>query len=240
MPRSLVTRGKWPGLVVLRSGWSLAQARPWNDDLEGATLRVDRGNTPFLKSCTQWLLLEGAPAVTSVPLHRSARGMWEDAGFKVFRQLKLMERDLSARCGQVVHPVRVGSKADLEDIFQIDQESFEVEWRIGHLGLKDAMEATPRSRILMLDDPDPVGFSVLGIAGSVAYLQRLAVLPDKRGLGYGRSLVRSGILWARERGAYTMILNTQTDNETSTALYQSEGFELLPDHLHLVRYSRHR
>jgi ribosomal-protein-alanine N-acetyltransferase len=90
----------------------------------------------------------------------------------------------------------------------------------------------------MHDGDRLAGFAIVG-AGSIAgYLQRVAVHPDFSGRGFGRSLVRAANQWAKRRGARSMMLNTQPDNEPAARLYVSEGFEKMLDQLTVYRVLR--
>ncbi len=237
MTRSFSARGTWPGRVTFRSGWSAAQARPWNEDLEDATLRLDRGGAKMINKCSEWLCSNHAPSVISPPLNNSSVSLWEDAGFERFRTLKLMERDLSIPFAEPVHPIRVGKRSEWEKAAEIDRLAFDETWRVGRLGLADAVAATPRSRFLVADlDDAVVGFAIVGASGPGSYLQRLAVDPAAQGKGIGRALVLACLRWAHTRGANTMVLNTQPTNDPATSLYEAQRFEPLPEPLQLVRY----
>lgn len=238
MTRITARGGPWPQPVVLRSGWWRAHARPWNEDLPEAGLRPERSSAGFLSACADWLLEQGVEAVRSIPVGRGSVGLWERAGFTVADQLLLLEHPLD-RTPEPEVPVRVGGGDDWEAAASIDRAAFSPRWRLGRLGLADAASATPRSVLLVVDDDaGPVGFAVVGVGLSVGYLQRLAVRPAAQGQGAGRSLVRAALRWARAKGARSMLLNTQTDNDGATALYQSEGFQLLPDMLTVFRRTR--
>lgn len=237
MTRSFHVRGTWPGRVTFRSGWSAAQARPWNDDLPDATLRLDRGGVKLVTDASRWLCEHKAPSVISPPLNPTSVRLWEDAGFEPFRSLKLMERDLSFSFGEPTHPIRPGRRSEWGRAAEIDREAFDEGWRVGALGLADAVSATPRSRFLVSElDAEVGGFAIVGASGPGSYLQRLAVSPTAQGRGIGRALVLACFAWARTRGANTMILNTQPANDAATALYESQGFEPLAESLQLVRY----
>jgi [ribosomal protein S18]-alanine N-acetyltransferase len=226
-------KGNWPGALVLRSGWSKALARPWNDHEFSASLRFERGSADFVRACTESLFALGAPRVYSAPVHRSGMGLWERAGFVPDRQLVLMERSL-ARPSSLADPPLDIATGLVEEVVAIDELSFAPDWQIGRLGLEDALTATVRSRLLVPRD-DPAGFSIVGVTGSTAYLQRIAVDPARQGNGLGRRLLRESMRWARTAGARSMLLNTQPDNERAIALYRSEGFEMLADRLTVLR-----
>lgn len=234
-PWTLSARGTWPGAVVLRSGWSKARARPFNDDVPDASLRLERGSAAFLRRCTEWLL-ERAPVVFSGPLHSGSRRPWLDAGFRTDRTLALMERSLAIPIGAPVTAVRPGRADEWTQAGDLDRIAFDPDWRIGRAGLSEAASATPVSRFLVSSEGDRMyGYAIAGVGFHLGYLQRVAVDPEARGRGHGRSLVRASMAWARARGARTMLLNTQHDNHGAAALYRSEGFEELPEFLTIMR-----
>ena len=55
-------------------------------------------------------------------------------------------------------------------------------------------------------------------------LARLAVRPDLQRYGIGRQLLHDVVTYAAAEKYERVILNTQTDNERSQALYRSYGF----------------
>jgi len=55
-------------------------------------------------------------------------------------------------------------------------------------------------------------------------LSHLAVHPDHRRQGAGRSLVQASIVFARSRGAATIRSETHVDNRASIAFHKSVGF----------------
>lgn len=228
-----VRGGAWPGPVVLRRRWAKAHARPWNESFPAAGLRLERGGSDFLEGCFAWLAERGCRLVLSNPLHPNATGIWEAAGFAGHTELRLLARSLVEPIPEPSHPIRPGGGGnDWPAVVEIDDRSFDQFWRVGRLGLADAAAATPRSRLLIAEAAGrPVGFAIAGVSLGTGYLQRMAVDPQMRGVGVGRSLVRAALRWARGRGARTMLLNTQLDNGPATALYRSEGFEILPERL---------
>ena len=62
------------------------------------------------------------------------------------------------------------------------------------------------------------------VSSGEAMLARLAVHPSAQGRGIGRRLLMDSLSAAHERGAETVVLNTQTSNARSQALYRSLGF----------------
>lgn len=212
-------------------------ARPFNDDLPDASLRLDRGSAGFLAACTAWLIETGCPAVHSPPLMQGGLDLWHRAGFVEGRRLVMMERDLRRAPAPPDHPVRRGAAEDWPACAAIDGAAFPIEWRVGHAGLQDAMEATSSSQLLVAEgDGGPAGFAIVGASYQTSYLQRIAVDPAAQGSGVGTSLIRAAIAWGRRSTGRTMLLNTQPDNHRAAQLYRTEGFVSLPQHLHVLRH----
>ena len=80
---------------------------------------------------------------------------------------------------------------------------------------------------------DGVGDGAQDRAGT-GYVQRLAVHPDARGRGLGRSLVGDVLRWMRRHGAARALVNTQRSNEAALALYRACGFRVLPEGLQVL------
>lgn len=226
-------RGEWPGLVTLRSGWWKAVARPLNDDSSEAVLRAERSTVDFVRRSADTLIGLGASGVHSPPLMRGMDRTFKAAGFAPHVELLLLERDLR-RGVEAQDGVHVATPADHEAAVRIDAMAFTGDWRVGRLGLEDALAATPDSTMLALDEGH--GFAIVGVSTEIGYLQRIAVEPGMQGTGMGRVLLRAAMAWARRRGARTMMLNTQLDNERATQMYRSESFTVLPTRLTIHRY----
>lgn len=218
-------RGNWPGPITLRRGWSLATARPWNDESPNAHLRLIRGTGDFLRDAALAIPIKGG-SVLSPPLAAGSTSMWEQAGFQPHLVLDMFQRDLLARQAAPAIPVVTGEEAEWARAAEIDRAAFESLWRLGTAGLKEALAATPTSSFLTVrsDTGETTGFAIVGAGSSTGYLQRVAVDPAHTRQGYGRALVRASLGWARSRGCRTMLLNTQPDNEPAGRLYEDEGF----------------
>lgn len=236
-PHRIFQRGTWPGSVSLRRGWARAEARPWNSNVEDASLRVIRGGSGFIGACVEKLRLAGAPGVLSTPLSRSARKPWESAGFADYIDLALMRLGLDEPIEAPQHLVVRESEPDLAALLAIDHVAFPAFWRFDHLALVESTQATSRSGVFVIKDGDLglAGFAVVGYGHAISYLQRVAVHPDWRGQGMGRSLVRAAGRSARRQGSRAMLLNTQFDNTSAIGLYETEGFIQLPESLAVLK-----
>jgi ribosomal protein S18 acetylase RimI-like enzyme len=229
-------RGTWPEQLTLRRGWAKAMARPWNDDFLGVQLRLVRGNRDFVADCAVELAPEYGEVV-SPPLPTESQKLWKEAGFKPWLHLDLFSRDLHGRIDPPGIKVENGEPSDWEMAIAIDRLAFEPTWRLGAAGLAESREATPRSSFLVSHRKSVIiGFAIVGVAGSVSYLQRVAVHPDDQGKGFGRSLVRASLRWGQRHGASSMLLNTQPENQAAGRLYMSEGFVRLSNGLDVLKF----
>ncbi len=230
-------RGEWPGPLTFRRGWARAEARPWNDTEPAASLRLVRGGPGFLEACTGRLCDLGAPAVLSPPLPSGARRTWEAAGFEDYLKLALMRLSLDHQPRPPDHLVVEADDTPIATLLCIDQAAFTPFWRFDEHGLREAIDATGSSTILLIRDAEggAAGFAIVGFGSAISYLQRVAVHPKWQGQGMGRSLVRVSARKARAAGARVMLLNTQFDNTAALRLYEAEGFVPLPEPLSLLR-----
>ena len=64
----------------------------------------------------------------------------------------------------------------------------------------------------------------VSVASPETYLAELYVVPEYRGTGLGRALLRGCLDLSRELGADRIELGTSEDDRGARALYESEGF----------------
>ena len=170
---------------------------------------------------------------------------------RLSRRVGEIHEQLSQSVAQVVdeggrHGVielRPAQPSDVERLAALDGETFDPLWHMGAPRLLELLlschvcVATARSG--PADAERLVGYAALcgpastagagqslwgEAAASEAMLARLAVHPSAQGRGIGRRLLMDSLSAAHERGAETVVLNTQTSNARSQALYRSLGF----------------
>ena len=79
----------------------------------------------------------------------------------------------------------------------------------------------------------PVGV----LAGFLAFVwHRLAVAPGHQGQGHGRALAIDALVWMRSRRLTQGLVNTAVTNRPALGLYESLGFERLPDRLVVMQF----
>jgi [ribosomal protein S18]-alanine N-acetyltransferase len=86
-------------------------------------------------------------------------------------------------------------------------------------------EMLAEHRVVLIDDADAYG--VMSVAGDVADLDRIAVMPSRRRQGAARSLLDWFVVAARDRGATRMLLEVAADNTAAIALYEAYGFTVI-------------
>ncbi len=241
-PGRVRVTGRWPGKIRLRRGWAAATARQWNHVYPDGQLRLERGGAGFLEAAANKMRHLGAASVLSPPLPPSAQRLWRTAGFGTLVRLDLLRLDLTGKIPAPHHLVALATTAMLDEIVHLDQSAFPPFWALDETGLAEAVEATHRADVLVINSGDGgiAGFAILGYGTALAYLQRVAVAPCWQGHGMGRSLIRAAARKARAAGARRLLLNTQRDNERALALYESEGYERSPEPLELLRWRREK
>jgi ribosomal protein S18 acetylase RimI-like enzyme len=123
-------------------------------------------------------------------------------------------------------------------VLAVDAIAFDSFWRLHAGGLDDALGATPAVRFRVHGRGNRLdGYVIGGRGAGTGYVQRLAVHPDARGQGLGRSMVGDVLRWMQRRGASRALVNTQKTNQAALSLYRACGFRLLPDGLRVLARS---
>ena len=156
------------------------------------------------------------------------------AGFTLHEELHLLRRKLTADSGTDRGPTRRARRTDWDEVLVLDSLAFEPFWQFDRAALTDAIRATPRHRFQVIKSVPLSGYHVTGLAGSNAYVQRVAVHPDAHRQGYGMALVNDSLRWSWRSGATLSQVNTQIANEAAVALYERCGFTLAPFRLQVL------
>lgn len=146
------------------------------------------------------------------------------AGFDLVEELHLLRRVFDGEPPSERAGLRRGRRSDFDDVLALDVLAFDDFWQFDRSSLTDAMRATPRHRFQVARTTPVHGYHVTGLAGSNAYVQRVAVHPDAQGQGWGTRLVNDSLRWAWRNGATMSHVNTQITNHRAVALYERCGF----------------
>lgn len=119
--------------------------------------------------------------------------------------------------------IREATTDDVAGIVAIERGCFGTEpW--SEVLVADAV-AGARHVVLVTDGHD--GYALISLAGDVADLDRIAVLPSSRGRGLARHLLDAQVDRARDLGAERMLLEVRADNAAAIGLYESVGFDTI-------------
>lgn len=169
------------------------------------------------------------PAITEAESTGYAR-----CGFEVVSVLRLLTHDLERLDAFPSGPASTARAraSSIDACAEIDELAFGPVLSFDRLDLIAALDATTRSRLRVVPDPDApdrrsagvAGFAITGRAGNRGYLQRVAVDPSAQGRGLATALVIDALRWCRSRRVTKVVVNTGTDNHRALSLYRRLGF----------------
>lgn len=219
--RPLATRRGWAHLVLTGAhGQDTALARPdviatWLDTLRRA----------------------GFEGVRTGAVGPGVAADLTAAGFTAVQDLVLLSCDLTTgpRAGADPRIDRIRTKwvhrqTDIQQVLGIDAASFGPDWALDRVAFDEACAATQRSRLMACRDADgtAAGFVLAGATAGSGFIQRLAVIPDRRRGGTATRLLAQAHRWLAGSGCSTSVVNTETTNEAALGLYQRFGYAPLP------------
>lgn len=130
---------------------------------------------------------------------------------------------------------------DIEPLNRVFAESFTDRYRrdglvgvrVPHLNpliWRYALEDAGEGAMVWRDgDGQLIAFNMVHHSGTEGWMGPLAVRPDRQNAGLGKTMIRTGIEWLRERGAHTIGLETMPRTVENIGFYSRLGF--LPRHL---------
>jgi ribosomal-protein-alanine N-acetyltransferase len=120
--------------------------------------------------------------------------------------------------------IRTMRSEDLAQVASVDRAAFDPVWSLSLRSLTAAHALASLATVLEVDG-QIIAYQISTASALGAHLARLAVLPDRQGLGYGRALVQHVLRVHSRRGQGRVSVNTQADNLHSQRLYHSLGFK---------------
>ncbi len=219
---------------TLRFGDTWARLGPWRGGEHIAHLVV-APDVPLsgaaILDCIERAKAAGYHEVLTSAMGPAEGEAFVEARFTVRERLHLLTHTMAAEPPRPKGAVTRATRRDRPTVLALDDLAFAPFWRLGALGLRDALDATPvrQFRATRSDGtPALTGYAITGRAGDQGYLQRIAVHPEMRRRGLGDTLVADSMHWLWRQGVTRSYVNTQLDNAPALALYMSFGFEILP------------
>lgn len=135
---------------------------------------------------------------------------------------------MSASPGPVADPavtLRSMREADIERVMEIERRSFSTPWA-AHT-FRGLLRRRNTALLVAESNGDVAGYLVLWFAADEAELGDLAVRPELRRRGIGRTLLSEGVREAVRRGARGLFLEVRVSNRDARRLYERAGFEVV-------------
>jgi len=116
---------------------------------------------------------------------------------------------------------------DLQEVLEIERRSFAQPWSRSFF---EKELATPFARLLVAEEVDEqgtrrlVGYTCRWRVTDEVHLLNVAVHPERRGLGYGRTIVTAIVDEARALGVRVVFLEVRAGNVVARRLYRQLGF----------------
>ena len=116
-------------------------------------------------------------------------------------------------------PIRLAHDDDLDLLVDLERVCLPDAWK-----KKTLQSVMNEARYLVLVAED-FGYLIGWSAAGVAEIERIGVLPEQRGQGWGALLVREATAAFANRGAREIYLEVRESNVAARALYKACGFE---------------
>ena len=123
--------------------------------------------------------------------------------------------------------IRPAELTDLDDLVALEARCFETD-RISRRSFRHLLtKGHQAARVLIAPDGVTAGYAVVLFhrGTSLSRLYSLAVLPERRGLGYARALLAAAEAAAAEDGAAYLRLEVHAGNEDAISLYRQSGYK---------------
>ena len=127
--------------------------------------------------------------------------------------------------GKARPSVRAMRVADLDEVMLIERRSFSAPWE--ESTFRGLMRRPSAALLVAENDDELTGYSVMWFAADEGELGDIAVVPERRGEGIGRMLLRESIAVAASRGTRSLYLEVRESNEVARRLYEKVGFSVV-------------
>ncbi|GEM_PF-357991 len=214
------------GPVAEPNGLMPREALSSRKELAGARLVVpeERQEMKPPAGC-ELRVAKGAPVEAMASIVLAAGSDWEQLGEARPAYVVPPDAVLPVRptlCGNRGRIEKIGPE-QVEAVTEIERRCFTAPW--SRTAIEHALKQPVDQPVLLaIDDSGPVGVGRGGLVSDEFEILSIAVLPERRGRGHARRLVRALLEHARCGGARRAWLEVRADNRAAIGLYASEGF----------------
>jgi len=94
---------------------------------------------------------------------------------------------------------------------------------------REELSGVPRTRkyVVALDENELIGYSGIAIAGDVADIHTLSIVPTHRNRGIASEMLRQLESWAMEKGIHAFMLEMREGNAEAQPLYEKHGYSIV-------------
>lgn len=94
---------------------------------------------------------------------------------------------------------------------------------------REELSGVPRTRkyLVALDENELIGYSGIAIAGDVADIHTLSIVPTHRNRGIASEMLRQLESWAMEKGIHAFMLEMREGNAEAQPLYEKHGYSIV-------------
>lgn len=121
--------------------------------------------------------------------------------------------------------IRLATIEDAHAIYEIEQQSFSVPWRLESV-LAELEGAANKLYMVICEENHIVGYAGAWLVYDEGQITNIAVLPSARGKGYGSKLTKQLIDECFSRGMHEIFLEVRISNLAALAMYKNLGFSV--------------
>ena len=124
------------------------------------------------------------------------------------------------------YSIRSAAETDLDELAELEKACFSLPWTREQL-CGELPDEHHEFLLAVGAEEDVLGYIGMMCVLDEGYISNVAVAPEARREGIGRSLIREMLRRAAERGLSFVTLEVRESNAAAIALYASEGFALV-------------
>ena len=121
--------------------------------------------------------------------------------------------------------IRLATIEDAHAIYEIEQQSFSVPWRLESV-LAELEGAANKLYMVICEENHIVGYAGAWLVYDEGQITNIAVLPSARGKGYGSKLTKQLIDECFSRGMHEIFLEVRISNLAALSMYRNLGFSV--------------